>query len=277
MMARISAKLGALALCCLFTSVSAGRADDAPTAADPKATVRYSQAAIGRQLGNHVLLDDDGAVVDLAAYRGKPLVVNLVYTSCADICPMVVQNLSRAVDAAQAALDADSFAVVTIGFDAVHDTPTRMAAFARSQGIDQPNWRFLSADKETIGKLSEELGFIFYASPKGFDHVAQTTVVDRDGRIYRQVYGADFEIPALVEPLKDVVFGRGGAITGLDGLLDRIRLFCTVYDPLRDRYRFSYTIFITIIGGALSLGAVGVVLLRAIIRLWRREARELSG
>jgi len=274
---RLAAKTGALALCWLFAAVPAGWADDAPTAADPEAAVRYSQAAIGRQLGSHTLLDDEGLVVDLADYRGRPLVVNLVYTSCADVCPMVVQTLSRAVDAAQAALGVDSFAVVTIGFDAAHDTPGRMRALARSQGIDLPNWRFLGADKETIGKLTEELGFVFYASPRGFDHLAQTTVVDRDGRIYRQIYGANFAVPALVEPLKDVVYGRGSAITGLDGLIDRIRLFCTVYDPLRDRYRFSYTIFITIIGGAVSLGAVGFILLRAIIRLWRRERREPAG
>jgi protein SCO1/2 len=76
----------------------------------------------------------------------------------------------------------------------------------------------------------------------------------------------------LVEPLKDLVFNRGTGITGIDSLFDRIRLFCTIYDPNRDRYRFSYAIFISIIGGALSLGAVGFVLVRAIVRLHRREA-----
>jgi protein SCO1/2 len=275
MTARLPATFGAVALCCLLAP--AVRAGDPPPAGDADAAVRYSQAAVGRELGNHMLRDDDGAPVQLAAYRGKPLIVNLVYTSCADICPMVVQTLSRAVDAAQEALGANSFAVVTVGFDAAHDTPARMDAFARSQGISQSNWRFLSADKATIDKLAEELGFVFYPSPQGFDHVAQTTVVDRDGRIYRQIYGADFEVPAVVEPLKDVVFGRNSAITGLDGLLDRIRLFCTVYDPLRDRYRFSYTIFISIIGGALSLGTVGVILARALFRLWRHETRGLAG
>jgi protein SCO1/2 len=267
--------LGVIALGWSLTSTV--QADDAPTAADPDAVIRYSQAAIGRQLSNHALLSEDGERIELAAYRGKPLIVNLVYTSCADVCPMVIQTLSRAVDAAEDALGSDRFDVVTIGFDAAHDTPTRMAAFAGSQSIDQPNWRFLSADKETIEKLSEELGFVFYASPQGFDHAAQTTIIDPDGRIYRQVFGAEFEVPAVVEPLKDVVFGRNSAITGFDGLVDRIRLFCTVFDPLRDRYRFSYTIFISIIGGMLSLGAVGFVLIRAMVRLWRREARELAG
>ena len=77
-------------------------------------------------------------------------------------------------------------------------------------------------------------------------------------------------------PVDDIMHALKTA-AGLDGLIDRIRLFCTVYDPLRDRYRFSYTIFITIIGGAVSLGAVGFILLRAIIRLWRRERREPAG
>jgi len=266
---------GAVGFCCLLAS--AVQAHDEKAAADPDAAVRYSLAALGRQVDNHAFQNSAGARVELASYRGKPLVINLVYTSCADICPMVVQTLSRAVDAAQDALGADSFAVVTIGFDTVHDTPSRMAAFARSQGIGQPNWDFLSVDKPTIDKLSEELGFVFYASPQGFDHMAQTTVVDRDGRIYRQIYGSDFEVPALVEPLKDAVYGRGSAITSLDDLLDRVRLFCTVYDPLRDRYRFSYTIFISIVGGVLSLGAVGFVLVRGVIRLRRREARGIAG
>lgn len=268
-----------LAVGCVAAAVLASTAwaDTRPSAADPGAAIRYSQAALGRALGDYSFVAEDGGAVRLADYRGKPLVINLVYTSCADVCPMVVQTLARAVGAAQDALGADSFAVVTIGFDAAHDTPARMRAFASSQGIDLPSWRFLSGDAATVARLADELGFIFYQSPKGFDHLAQTTVVDAGGRVYRQVYGAEFGVPALVEPLKDLVYGRGSAVTGVDSLLDRIRLFCTIYDPTRDRYRFSYTILISIVGGGLSLGAVGVVLVRAVIRLYRREAGGLTG
>jgi protein SCO1/2 len=266
---------GILAFCLTVAAAAAARADQVPSATDPQGAIRYSQAAIGRQIGDYALLNQDGESVRLADYRGKPLVVNLVYTSCGDICPVVVETLSRAVGVAQQALGRDSFAVVTVGFDAARDTPARMKAFAASHGVDLPNWRFLSTDKATAARLASDLGFIFYASPRGFDHLAQTTVIDRDGRVYRQVYGADFKSPALVEPLKDLVFARGSRIAGLDRLFDRIRLFCTIYDPTRDRYRFSYAIFISIIGSALSLGAVGFVLIRAVIRLHRREARGI--
>ncbi len=270
---RRSRSSGILVFCLAAATVAVAHADQMPSATDPEGAIRYSQAAIGRQLGDYAFLNQDGAPVRLADYRGKPLVVNLVYTSCGDVCPMVVETLSRAIGVAQQALGRDSFTVVTVGFDAARDTPARMKAFAASHGVDLPNWRFLSTDKETARRLARDLGFIYSASAKGFDHLAQTTVIDREGRVYRQVYGADFKPPALVEPLKDLVFGRGNRVTGIDSLFDRIRLFCTIYDPTRDRYRFSYAIFISIIGGALSLGAVGFVLVRAIVRLHRREAR----
>lgn len=264
-------------LCAVLAGPTMTIADESPAPSEAEAAIRYSQEALGRTLSDYEFRSEDGRAVRLADFLGKPLVINLVYTSCADVCPMVVQTLARAVDAGQVALGADSFAVVTVGFDAAHDTPARMRAFASSQGVDLPIWQFLSADAATVTQLASELGFTFYQSPRGFDHLAQTTVVDAEGRVYRQVYGAEFEIPALVEPLKDLVFGRGTAVTGMASLFDRIRLFCTVYDPARDRYRFSYTIFIAIVGGGLSVGAVGFVLLRAVIRLYRREAGGLAG
>lgn len=274
-MNRRRTRRGAALAFCLASAAIGARADQAPSATDTAGAIRYSQAAIGRQLADYSFVDQDDRSVGIADFRGKPLVVNFVYTSCGDVCPMVVETLSRAVGVARQALGGDSFAVVTVGFDSARDTPARMKAFAAAHAIDLPNWRFLSTDKETAARLAGDLGFIYYASARGFDHLAQTTVIDRDGRIYRQIYGADFKAPALVEPLKDLVFGRGAAITGIDSLLDRIRLFCTIYDPNRDRYRFSYAIFISIIAGGLTLGAVGFVLVRAVVRLHRREARGL--
>jgi protein SCO1/2 len=43
-------------------------------------------------------------------------------------------------------------------------------------------------------------------------------------------------------------------------------LFCTVYDPNSDRYRFDYSIFTAIVVGLLSLGLIAAF----IIREWQR-------
>jgi protein SCO1/2 len=65
------------------------------------------------------------------------------------------------------------------------------------------------------------------------------------------------------------VYGRNAQNVSLDGLLDRIRLFCTVYDPRRDRYHFDYSIFVGIAIGALVLSGIGLVVGRNAWRLWR--------
>jgi len=175
---------------------------------------------------------------------------------------------------ARDSLGEDSFSVVTIGFDSRGDTPERMRAFAHGQGVDLANWAFLSGEPEALERLVENLGFIYFPSPRGFDHLAQTTVIDPEGRIYRQVYGATFKAPALVEPLMELVFGRRAEASAVENLVNRIRLFCTYYDPNSQRYRFDYSIFIAFAIGAASLLGLAVLLLRA---WWRSRFAAPSG
>ncbi len=254
----------------------AARASEKDAAVDPgdeASALRYSQAAIGRQVGDHRFTNSLNRKVTLADYRGKPLVVSLIYTGCADICPVVSETLADAVEVAREAIGEDSFRVVTVGFDARHDTPARMRAFARSHGLDMANWEFLSTDGDTVDRLAEDIGFVFFPSPKGFDHMSQTTVIDPEGRVYRQIYGASFETPHLVEPLKQLVFGRRIDMQSWDGIVNRVRLFCTIYDPATGRYRFDYSIFISMVMGSLTLGAIAFVLVRA----WLRGRRLRAG
>jgi protein SCO1/2 len=246
---------------------------------DPVKEFRYkealerSQGAIGQVLGNHPLTDDKGHALPMDTLRGKPLVLSLIYTSCSQICPMTTRHLAKVVDKARKALGADSFNVAVLGFDAYHDSPQAMIHFARKQGIDNRGWYLLSAGPDTVNALSKEVGFEFYSSPSGFDHITQTTVIDAGGRIYQQVYGEVFETPLLVEPLKELVFGRPKPNqTLLSGLLDKVNLFCTSYDPARDAYYFDYSLFIGMtISGSIILA--GIIFLVRELRHGRGSAR----
>jgi len=249
----------------LFLLAVTGAAACATPAYDEKAALAKSQAAIGRTPGNHRFTDSDGHTVVLSQLRGKPLVVSLVYTSCYHTCPVITRHVGRTTEIARQALGADSFHVITVGFDTVNDTPARMKSFARERGIDTARWRVLSADAATMKRFTDDLGFVYFPSPRGFDHLAQTTVIDADGKVYWQVYGDDFPPPALVEPLKDLVFGRRSNLTSVSGVIAGVKLFCTVFDPKSGRYRFDYSIFVAFIIGVISLGAVAVFIVRA----WR--------
>ena len=234
---------------------------------DRSSALDISQSAIGRQLDSYTLRDTEGQPFAISKLRGKPLVVSMIYTSCHHICPTITRNLRDKIEVAQQALGEDAFNVVTVGFDWRVDTPDRMREFESRLGIDRvPNWHFLATEAGVVDELSDNLGFLFYPSTKGFDHLAQATVVDADGRIYRQVYGVDVETTAIVEPIKELVFNTPRSAGFLEHWVSTFKLFCSVYDPNSDRYRFDYSIFTAIVVGILSLGLIAVF----IVREWQR-------
>ena len=271
-MQRSSADLRTLLLAIGLAVAAPSALAEAPNPFDERNALAYSQAAIGRSVSDHEFVDTAGKPVNLADFRGKPLVLNLVFTACTTSCPLIVQSLHRSVRIANGALGPDDFHVVTIGFDTDHDTPEQMRAYRADQGVRLPNWTFLSADKATIDALSEEVGFIYFPSPRGFDHLTTTTIIDAEGTVFRHVYGDLFEPPAVVEPLKDLVWGRFTAVTDVESLINRIKLICTIYDPNSDRYLFDYSIFFGIFAGIASLGGVAFFLGRAWLGSRRRTA-----
>ena len=228
-----------------------------------------SQGAIGARLDDLRFVDTRGRSVGLGDLRGRPLVLSLVYTSCPDTCSVVTRSLARTVRAARQALGERSFSVATVGFDHRFDTPEQMRMYADRQGVSMSDWRFLSGDPATIGRLLDQVGFTWAESPRGYDHLAQTTVIDGQGRVYRQIYGDSIAVPFLVEPLKEIALGRPAGVTAFGDWIERVRLLCTVYDPNAGRYRFDYSIFVAAGVGLMCLGAVGAFLVRA----WRDGGR----
>jgi protein SCO1/2 len=234
------------------------------SALDGDAAFRFSQAAIGRFVGDYTLVDVDGRPVRLAGYRGKPLLINFIYTGCFQVCPVTTRMLKRGVEAAQRALGPDAFHVASIGFNLPFDSPDAMRAFARQQGVMVPGWDFLTPDAATLQVLAGDLGFSYTPSPRGFDHIIQITVLDARGRVYRQIYGDDFALPQLVEPLKELI--TGAPRRDVAGVLDRVCLLCTVYDPASGTYRFRYSLLFELAGGLIGLSATAWFFLRELRR-----------
>lgn len=252
---------------------SAGASGVEPAQAPTEASaLEVSGAAMGRQVGDHTFRDSGGKPVRLADFRGKPLVISFVYTSCDHTCPQTTQSVARAVSEAVNVVGADAFAVVTIGFDTRMDTETAMRAFARANGLNgMSNWSFLSGDLPAVIGVAEETGFQFWRSTQGLDHLAQTTLVDRDGRVSTQVYGSNFPSYQLVDPLKELVSGSLSGSIRLSSLLERVRLFCTTYDAKTDRYRVNYGLYIEATIGLLSLISVALFLAAN----WRRGRKKI--
>lgn len=238
--------------------------------------VELSQAALGNRVSDMVFTDTTGRERRLSDFQGQPVVLSLIFSSCAHSCSVTTRYINRVVQIARNALGEDSFALLTIGFDIPVDTPEAMRAYADRHGVRDPDWHFLSSDDAVaMARLIEETGFYYEPSPRGFDHTVQLTVLDRAGTVYRQVYGEHFPTPQLVEPLKQVVLGQPAADAGLlERIGDRVRLFCTVYDAKADRYYFDYSLFAGMFIGVVILGGVMLWLIVE-IRSGRRRRQAL--
>lgn len=237
---------------------------------DREAALRTSQAAIGRKVGDHILLNREGVPTSLASYRGKPLLVSFIYTGCFQVCPTTTRSLQEAVEGLLKGVGPNQFNVVSIGFNQPADSPQALKSFATQYGIRQPNWEFLSPPAALVPDLARDFGFVFQASPAGFDHVLQVSILDGEGRIVRQVYGEGVVPSELGEPLKMLLAGQPVESNELiEHLVDRVRILCTVFDPKTGTYKVDYTLPIQIAGGVTFF----VLMLIFFINEWRSSRK----
>ena len=236
-------RTGFLLACLVAPLVLQAATEPAPRATfglDQEEAFAFSRATIGTIPRDHVLLDRQGREVSLSDYRGKPLLLNFVYTSCFQICPNSTRSLFAAVRAMRDRFGHEQFNVLSIGFNQPEDSPQAMAAFARQQRIDDRNWEFLSPRAEDVATLAADFGFRFAPTPAGFDHTLQVTVLDRDGRIYRE--SSVTALPPFAQPADQA--------TGQRRIDPRHRqlptcwaacILCSVYDPITGTYHMDYT------------------------------------
>jgi protein SCO1 len=197
----------------------------------------------------------------------------MIYTSCRSVCPTTTRHLGSVVRLAREVLGQQSFVVLSVGFDTPRDTPAALKLFAQEQRIDDPNWHFVATTPDGIRQLAADVGFWLAPSGGGFDHVAQTTVLDARGRVVRQLYGDNFPAPQLVDPLRRAALGAPLVDAPVRSLIDRLRLLCTVYDPRLGRYRADYSLALSVVIALTTTLAVLVV----VVRTWRAGRSRRAG
>jgi protein SCO1/2 len=148
------------------------------------------------ELPAFALKDQRGVEVRAADLKGRVLVVDFIFTSCPDICPLLTQQLAgiRRELQPQAALAFVSFSV-----DPEHDTPERLKQFAAQHRADHPDWYFLTGPLELVRKVVTS-GFkqamqaepVVPGKPRNVLHGTHFVLVDRTGQI-RGFYRNDSE------------------------------------------------------------------------------------
>ncbi|PJA42801.1 MAG: hypothetical protein CO182_01175, partial [Lysobacterales bacterium CG_4_9_14_3_um_filter_62_6] len=148
---------------------------------DQAAAVRASRAVIGQQPADYTLQDRANQPRAWSQFRGRPVLVNFIYTGCFHVCPTSTRALHQAVAAMRERFGTDQFQVLSIGFNPPSDSPAALREFAAQQQIDDPNWEFLSPRAADVPALARDFGFSYVPTLMGFDHTLQVSLVDANG------------------------------------------------------------------------------------------------
>ena len=88
--------------------------------------------------------------------KGKMVVINFIYTSCPDICPIATARLSQVEDKLGEQMGRDFF-FISMTVDPEHDTPERLKEYAKAYGAG-PGWFFVTGQPADIRAINYTLG-----------------------------------------------------------------------------------------------------------------------
>ena len=127
--------------------------------------------------------DQDGKRINLESLRGGPAVIAMGYTSCKDICPMIVADMVAIEDRAKAtSLNGIHYAFFSL--DSAVDTPERLKAYANDHGLDLGDWALFNGDDKALRELAAALGVRYRRDANGgFDHSAIISILMRTGAL----------------------------------------------------------------------------------------------
>lgn len=149
------------------------------------------------------LQDSDGRVVRLADLRGKVVVLNFIYTSCLDVCPLHTERVAQIQAMVNQTPMKTMVTFVTITTDPKRDTPQALRDYGSAHGVDPVNWSLLTTKsdqpEDSTRRIAEAYGLKFVAEDDGMQmHGIVTHVIDQDGQLRARFHGLKFEPVNLV-------------------------------------------------------------------------------
>lgn len=200
--------------------------------------------------------DERGNPVRLGDYfRGKPVVLSLVYYRCPMLCNLVLNGELRAFREVRQEVGKD-FDVVTISFDpnegadlAAEKKANYVSKYDR--GDANGGWHFLTGASDEIRAVAESVGFKYRwdDATHQWSHPSGIMVLTPEGRISRYLFGVDYSGKHVRLALAEASAGKIGTLS------DKILLLCYHYDPSNGKYTFAVMNALRA-GGSLTLVAL---------------------
>lgn len=131
------------------------------------------------------LVRDDGTQIDLAQELddGRAVVLNFVFTSCTDVCPLTSEMLSQFQTKLGKSLD--KIHIMTISIDPEHDTPATLKKYAAKYNA-KSQWNFYTGTLDA--SIEAQKAFQAYNGDK-MNHVPATYLRASPGKPWQRIDG----------------------------------------------------------------------------------------
>lgn len=201
-------------------------------------------------------VDETGRTVTLrdVLRPERPAILQLGYLRCPMLCSLVLNKLVAGLQGVDWTAGGEFDVIsVSINPEEKHELAgAKKLGYVVEYGRPESagGWHFLTGPESSSRALAEAVGFGFRKQPDGeYAHAACLFVLTPDGRVSRQLYGAEQKPATLRMALLEASGGTIGTI------VDRFILWCHVYDPDRNSYAwFAYRLMQ--IGGVATLIAI---------------------
>ena len=141
-----------------------------------------------KKVPNFKFINQNGKSISNNDYLGKVYIVEFFFTTCTTICPIMNTNLVHIQNSFTAF---PNFGIASFTINPEFDTSEVLKLYAKENGINNPNWNFLTGDRSDIYKLANE-GFNLYTAASsdfvdGFEHSGYFAIIDKEGYIRSRV------------------------------------------------------------------------------------------
>ncbi len=173
-----------------------GRAGDVP----PMARTEVATEAPG-----FVLTDQDGRRFGLHDLEGKPALVAFIYTSCPDVCPLIVGSVTAVQQRVKAA-GAGDLACVFVTTDPEVDRPEVLKAYLARRGAILSSTTFLTGSPEELQAVWRGFGVRVTRRARGLvDHTPLTVLIDGRGVIRYRYLGGVLETETVLADSRKIL------------------------------------------------------------------------
>ncbi len=168
----------------------------------------YDAANPGDCLPAISLIDQNGNHISLASLKGKPVLVDFIYTSCPGPCSVLTSKLVGVAKDLGPKLGSQ-VRMVSISLDPENDTPRKLKDYADRLGAERSGWLFLTGTPLQVDQVLAAYKLRRLREADGsVSHMETMFLLGPDGR-QRRIYNGVEVKPGLLSAEAEDLAARG--------------------------------------------------------------------